>query len=69
MLRDLPIHLDTTGDRFTAGAELQLANAYDLSLYDAAYLACAADLGGELVTADSALEHAGRDLGLKTTLV
>lgn len=69
MLRDLPVRLDTTGERFMAGAELQLATVYGLSIYDAAYLACAADIGAELVTADGALEHAGRDLGLSTTLI
>ncbi len=68
-LRDLPINLEATGDRFFAGSEIHFARAYDLSLYDAAYVACAAGLSGELVTADATMEHAARDLGLRTTLI
>jgi predicted nucleic acid-binding protein len=69
VLRDLPVHLEVTGDRFFAGSEVHFARAYDLSLYDAAYVVCAAALVGELVTADVSMEHAARDLGLRTTLV
>ena len=69
VLRDLSINLEATGDRFFAGPEIHFARAYDLSLYDAAYVACAAALGGELVTADATMEHAARDLGLRTTLI
>lgn len=69
ILRDLPIQLEETGERFFAGPEIHFARAYDLSLYDAAYVGCAAALGGELVTADALMEHAARDLGLQTTLV
>lgn len=68
VLRGLAINLEATGDRFFAGPEIHFARAYDLSLYDAAYVACAAALGGELATADSSMEHAARDLGLRTTL-
>ncbi len=69
MLRDLSVNIEATGDRFFAGSEIHFARAYDLSLYDAAYVACAAALNGELVTADAAMEHAARDLGLLTTLI
>jgi len=69
VLRDLPINIEATGDRFFPGPEIHFARAYDLSLYDAAYVACAVALGGELVTADTTMEHAARDLGLRTTLI
>ncbi len=69
VVRDLGINLEVTGDRFFAGPEIHFARAYDLSLCDAAYIACAAALGGELVTADASMEHAARDLGLSTTLI
>ena len=69
VLRDLSIRLDATGDRFFAGPEIHFARAYDLSVYDAAYVAYAAEIGGELVTADASMEYAARDLGLGATLV
>lgn len=68
-LRDLPIHLEPGPGRFLSGAELTLARAYQLTTYDAAYLACADDLGVELITADVSLGNAAKDLGLNTTLV
>jgi len=66
-LRDLPIHLDPNPSRFLPGSESYLARAYDLTTYDAAYLACAEDLGAEIVTADGPLADAARDLGLTCT--
>jgi predicted nucleic acid-binding protein len=68
-LRDLPVRFEEPGDRFFAGAEMHLAQAYDLSAYDAAYLAAAANLDAELVTADAPLDRAARDLGLRTVLI
>jgi predicted nucleic acid-binding protein len=69
VLRDLPVRLVTSGDRFIPIAELALAREFDLSAYDAAYLACAEDLDLELVTADAPLEHAARSFGLRTAFV
>ena len=68
-LRDLPVRLVTSGDRFMPGAELALAREFDLTAYDAAYLACADDLNVELVTAHAPLERAARDFGLCTAFV
>lgn len=51
------------------GAELALAREFDLTAYDAAYLACADDLNVELVTAHAPLERAARDFGLRTAFV
>jgi predicted nucleic acid-binding protein len=68
-LRDLPIHLEATGDRFFPGGEVRLAQAYGLTTYDAAYLSSTLSLDAELVTADAALARAARDLGLHATFV
>jgi predicted nucleic acid-binding protein len=68
-LRDLPIHIENSDDRFVSGSELALARSYDLTTYDAAYLTCADDSGLELVTADAPLDRAARDFGLTTTFV
>jgi len=63
-LRDLPIRIEAPGDRVFAGAEFRLARYYDLTPYDAAYLALAADRRLSLATTDHALAHAARDLGI-----
>ncbi|HEY1427955.1 MAG TPA: type II toxin-antitoxin system VapC family toxin [Candidatus Tumulicola sp.] len=68
-LRNLPMRLVPGHDRFLPGAELALARHYLLTVYDAAYLACAADRNIELVTADGALDRAARDFGLVTTFI
>lgn len=68
-LRDLPIRLEPSANRFLAGSEIALARRYDLTAYDAAYLACAERLGLELVTADGQLERASRHFGLPVTFV
>jgi predicted nucleic acid-binding protein len=69
LLRDLPVRLVTSGDRFMPGAELALAREFHLTAYDAAYLACAEDLDLELVTADALLDRAARSFGLRTAFV
>lgn len=63
-LRDLPIIVDFPGDRAFSGTEMQLARYYDLTPYDAAYLALAANRHVPLATSDAALMYAGRDLGI-----
>lgn len=63
-LRDLPIIVDHPGERVFAGTELQLARYYDLTPYDAAYLALSASLRLPLATMDVALAHAAADLGV-----
>jgi len=68
-LRDLPIRIENEANRFLPGSELPLARSYDLTTYDAAYIACADDLGLELVTGDAPLDRAARDFGLTTTFV
>ncbi len=61
-LRDLPIVVEPPGARVFSGSELQLARHYDLTPYDAAYLALAAGRHLPLATLDSALAHAASDL-------
>jgi len=63
-LRDLPIQIDSPGDRFFSGNEVQLARIYSLSAYDAAYLSLAASLRVPLATIDGDLAYAARDLGI-----
>jgi predicted nucleic acid-binding protein len=69
VLRNFPMYLVPVRDRFLPGAELALARHYDLTVYDAAYLACADDLNIALVTADGILARAAQDFGIVTTLV
>ena len=66
-LHALPIHLQETGRRYAASGALLFARAYGLTVYDAAYLALAADIGASLATADAALSRAARDLGIPLT--
>jgi len=61
-LRDLPIALESVGRRFLSGSEVRLARYYDLTSYDAAYLALASSRRLPLATADAALSYAARDL-------
>jgi predicted nucleic acid-binding protein len=63
-LRDLPIVVEAPGGRIFSGSELRLARHYDLSPYDAAYLALAAGRRLPLATLDAALAHAASDLGV-----
>jgi predicted nucleic acid-binding protein len=63
-LRDLPIVVESAGERVFAGSELRLARHFDLTPYDAAYLALAADRRVPLATFDAALTRAARELGL-----
>jgi predicted nucleic acid-binding protein len=63
-LRDLPITLEDAGMRFFAGPEIRLARHYELTTYDAAYLALAAGRNIALATLDHALAQAAHDLGI-----
>lgn len=63
-VRDLPIFVDPPGDRIFAGGEIQIARHYDLTPYDAAYLALAANRRVALATSDADLGAAATDLGL-----
>jgi predicted nucleic acid-binding protein len=63
-LRDLPILVESTGERIFSGSELHLARHYDLTPYDAAYLALAAGRRLPLATFDAALGYAASDLGV-----
>jgi predicted nucleic acid-binding protein len=63
-LRDLPIIVEAAGERVFSGSELQLARHYDLTPYDAAYLALAAGRRLPLATLDATLAHAASDLGV-----
>jgi len=64
VLRDLPIVVESPGERVFSGSEVQLARHYDLTPYDAAYLALAAGRRLPLATLDAALVHAASDLGV-----
>jgi predicted nucleic acid-binding protein len=63
-LRDLPIIVEPPGERVFSGSELQLARHYELTPYDAAYLALAAGRHLPLATVDLALAYAASDLGV-----
>ena len=63
-LRDLPIVVESSGERVFSGSELHLARHYDLTPYDAAYLALAAGRRLPLATLDADLAHAALDLGI-----
>jgi predicted nucleic acid-binding protein len=63
-LRDLPIVVDSAGERVFSGSELHVARHYDLTPYDAAYLALAAGRHLPLATFDAALAHAASDRGV-----
>ncbi len=69
VIYDLPVQLEDAGRRFLGGSELRLARAYDLTGYDAAYLATALNLRAELITADEALAHAAKDIDIPTILL
>ena len=69
LLRDLPIFVDRPGDRIFRGSEIDLAREYEITPYDAAYLAVASSLAAELVTSDDDMARAARDLGLDVTLI
>ena len=63
-LRDLPIVVEAPGERVFSGSEVHLARHYDLTPFDAAYLALAAGRRLPLATLDGALAHAASDLGV-----
>ena len=63
-LRDLPIVVESPGERVFSGSELRRTRPYDLRPYDAAYLALAAGRRLPLATLDTALVHAASDLGV-----
>jgi predicted nucleic acid-binding protein len=64
LFRDLPIVIDRPGERVSAGSELALARHFDLTPYDAAYLALAASARMPLATLDGDLVRAARDMQL-----
>jgi len=63
-LRDLPIVLESAGERFFSGNEVRLARHYELTPYETAYLCLSSSRNIPLATTDSALVSAARDLGV-----
>jgi predicted nucleic acid-binding protein len=63
-LAALPIAVEHPGEKLFFGGETALALHYDLTPYDAAYVAVALDYRLELATADSELAKAARDAGV-----
>jgi predicted nucleic acid-binding protein len=63
-LARLPIAIDAETDAHAWTTTLQLADSFQLTLYDAAYLELALRLGLPLATLDSALRPAAAALGL-----
>ncbi|MDQ2681873.1 MAG: type II toxin-antitoxin system VapC family toxin [Candidatus Eremiobacteraeota bacterium] len=61
VLSALPISVEDAGRRLMLGGEAALALQYNLTPYDAAYLAVALDHELELATADNDLARAARD--------
>lgn len=64
LLADLPIVVDTTMPAEAFGSVIDVARAYELSAYDAAYLALAMREGLPLATLDGRLTDAARAAGL-----
>jgi len=60
----LPIAVDSETDTFAWSTTLRLAERYQLTLYDAAYLELAQRLAVPLATLDQELRAAGSALGL-----
>jgi prevent-host-death family protein len=64
LLAALPIEIDAEGASRAWRETLMLAQAHDLTVYDAAYLELASRYGADLATSDKALRTAGAQLGL-----
>ncbi len=65
LLRSLNIQLDNQDARRQVEEWLVAARSYNLSIYDAAFLALAVREGLPLATLDRALQRAARKLGVK----
>lgn len=64
-LASLPIAVEDPGENLFFGGEAQLALRYDITPYDAAYLALALDYRIHLATADNDLARAARDANVR----
>lgn len=64
-LASLPIAVEDPGEKLFFGGEAQLALRYDITPYDAAYLALALDYRIHLATADNDLARAARDANVR----
>jgi predicted nucleic acid-binding protein len=64
-LAALPIAVEHPGQRLFFGGETDLALRYDITPYDAAYLAVAIDYRLDLATADNELARAARDADIR----
>lgn len=64
----LPMHLIATDQASALGRVADLADKYDLTAYDAAYLAAAVTLGLPLATRDKALVRAAQAAGVSLVL-
>lgn len=63
-LASLPIRVVDSTERIAFHGALELANRFDLSVYDAVYLDVALRHKGELVTRDRRLEEIAHELGV-----
>lgn len=66
LVGQLPIRIDQTSTLDLAASVMDLARAYELSAYDAAYLELALRLGQPLATLDARLRHAAERAGVET---
>ena len=69
VVRDLPIFVDDPGRKIFRALEFDLARAFAITVYDAAYLAVAANRRLDLATADAGLATVARDLGIDVDFV
>lgn len=69
ILRKLGVKLDDESDEQAWSSSLELARAYNLSLYDAAYLEQALRTGQGLLTFDTDLSNAARACSIETPLL
>lgn len=63
-LRSLVVEIDPDTDQQAWATTLHLAERFDLTLYDAAYLELAQRRNLPLATLDQALRNAGRTMGI-----
>jgi len=66
LIRQLPIRIDQTSTLDLAASVMDLARAYELSAYDAAYLELALRLGQPLATLDARLRNAAERAGVES---
>jgi len=66
LLRKMPLRIDNSSANYVWSSTIEIAAAYELTLYDATYLELAIRLDLPLATLDAKLAHAARISGLSS---